>query len=123
MTGRRTTLVRTLDRAIVDLPEPSWCLGHTQRPAELFVDVSHRGAVLPLGLPGEPVLTAHLVQFPNGSGPRAVGLFVEAELEDRTHGPDELDRLAAGLVEAAAQLRGLARQLDTLRVVESGGER
>ncbi|MFD7443898.1 DUF6907 domain-containing protein [Streptomyces sp. NPDC059909] len=114
MTAPRTVTVPTIDRGDVTIPEPAWCVGHTDSPREYYVDLSHRGPEHLVGPAEAPLFVAMLAQNPHGSGGGQTGLLVETVHIARTMTPGELDELAAGLVESAAQLRHLARQLAAL---------
>jgi hypothetical protein len=111
----RHVTVTTVDQGAVSLPEPAWCLGHAGQPAGFLVDVDHRSPEQLLGSDEHPVFVVQLSQHPYGTGSNAPGLYVETVDMARTLGPDEVDRLAASLVEAAAQLRHQARWLTVLR--------
>ena len=119
MTGRTVT-VATNDHGDVTLPEPAWCRG--LHPAEAYrVDIAHEGeetlALIPTLCHGEaPTLTASLIQRPFSPDRNGVvaALFIDGdwhELDSKL-----LDRAAAIIVERAAELRHLARQLAALEV-------
>jgi hypothetical protein len=116
----RHVTVTTVDQGAVSLPEPAWCLGHDGQQPGFLVDIDHRGPELRLGTDEHPVFVAQLSQHPHGGGSHAPGLYVEQVDFARTLGPDEADRLAAALIEAAVQLRSLARRVAVLR---AGGAR
>jgi hypothetical protein len=119
MAGPRIVTVPTLDHGDITVPEPAWCVGHADQPRGFRVDLTHRGPEIPIGLANEPLFVALASQHPFSSGSRQVGLYVEDIDIANTYTPAELDQLAAGLVEAAAQLRHQARWLAVLR----GGSR
>lgn len=120
MKPARTVTVPTLDHGLVVMPEPAWCAGHTEDQPELLCDTGHIGARHTMTFEGLELASAALVQDPfvehSGRTIRAV-----VELGDLAHGltPGELDGLAAVLVDYAATLRHLARQLSALR---TGGD-
>ncbi|MCY0952106.1 DUF6907 domain-containing protein [Streptomyces sp. H27-S2] len=116
MTGARTVVVPTLDHGDVTLPEPAWCAGHAEGPAEYRADVHHAAPVpVPAGLVDVDV---ELVAFPYGGTPVPVSIHVEIVIPGATLAPDGLREYAAGLVERAALLRELA---DRLAVLRAGG--
>jgi hypothetical protein len=119
VTGPRTVTVPTLDHGDVTLPEPAWCIGHDPRP-EYRADIGHRGPDIEIGTAGEPLFIATLTQHPFGGGDHQIGLHVDPVDITSTYTPAELDQLAAGLVEAAAQLRHQARWLTILRATQDG---
>ncbi|MFI6861768.1 DUF6907 domain-containing protein [Streptomyces sp. NPDC050421] len=123
MTAARTVTVPTLVINVVDatVPEPAWCRGHEDLPANALVDLGHRGIEHHLGTAEHPVFVAQLSQYPHGSGPHDVRLYVEAVSEPDSLTPAEAEHLAAALVEAAVQLRTLALQLAVLRA-EDGAQ-
>lgn len=121
MSTARTVTVPTLDHGLVVMPEPAWCTGHTEDRPELLCDTGHIGVRHTMTYAGLELAMAALVQDP----------FVEhssrntrvlVELGELAHGltPAELDGLAAVLVDYAATLRHLARQLSVLRTEETG---
>ncbi|MFF3326086.1 DUF6907 domain-containing protein [Streptomyces sp. NPDC002889] len=114
MTAPRTVTVPTLDHGDIAIPEPAWCTGHVGLRPEARVDISHRGPEHDIGLPAEPLFVAMLSQYPHSNRPET-GLYVETYDLSRTRSPAEVDQLAASLVEAAAQLRALARRLAAIR--------
>lgn len=113
MTGARTVTVHTLDHGPVTLPEPSWCAGHTDGPAEHRVDLHHAAPVpVPEGLVD---MDAELVEFPYGTTPVPVSVHVELVAPGATLDPDGLREFAAGLSARAALLVEFADRLATLR--------
>lgn len=122
MTAARTVTVPTLVTNVVDVtvPEPAWCRGHEDLPVNALVDLGHRGIEHHLGTAEHPVFVAQLSQYPHGRGPHDVRLYVEADGEPDSLTPAEVERLAAALIEAAAQLRQLALQLAVLRAEDGG---
>ncbi|MFG2330185.1 DUF6907 domain-containing protein [Streptomyces sp. NPDC048604] len=118
MTARKVT-VWTGDHGDVTIPEPVWCLD--EHEGENYrQDIEHRGADMPAVVETSchgpvPTLVACLVQRPFSERDRRT--LVSLDLGDDWHelaAPD-LDAAAAVLVEHAATLRRLAREL---RVME-----
>lgn len=114
MTSNLAT-IPTLDHGDVTVPEPAWCIGHADQPRGYRIDLTHSGPELRIGPAGEPLFTALVTQHPFSSGSRETSLYVEDLDITGNYSPAELDELAAGLVEAAAQLRHQARWLSVLR--------
>jgi hypothetical protein len=103
--------VRTIDHGPVTLPEPAWCLGDHEAGG-YRTDLSHTGEEHRFDFDDEVLLIASFTQDPFATrGPRTAGLYVEQTGFARTLDPDEVDQFAASLVEHAAALRALARQL------------
>ena len=117
MTEPRILIVPTIDRGPVRLVCPAWCV-EPHETAEYAVDLNHSGPDHPVGPADEPLFVALLSQHPCGSGSHKTGLYVDTAYEPRTMTPAEVDQLAAGLVEAAGQLRHLARHLATVLAAE-----
>lgn len=116
MTAARTVTVQTLDHGPVTLPEPSWCAGHTDQKHGFRVDLTHVGEEHYLGPANELLLLAQFVQYPfTSAGSPDIGAYVEQVDLPSTFDPPGLDKLAAAYVEAAKQLRDLARQLAVMR--------
>ncbi|MGW0938856.1 DUF6907 domain-containing protein [Streptomyces sp. NPDC002666] len=123
MTADRTVTVPTLVTSLVNatVPEPAWCRGHEDLPANALVDLGHRGPEHHLGTTDHPLFFAQLSQYPHGNGPRDINLYVAPDGEPCSLTPAEVESLAAALVEAAEQLRALALQLAVLRA-EDGAQ-
>ncbi|WP_327169224.1 DUF6907 domain-containing protein [Streptomyces subrutilus] len=116
MTGARTVTVPTLDHGDVTLPEPSWCAGHPEGPTEARVDVHHAAPVpVPDGLVDMDI---ELVEYPYGTVPIPVIVYVAITVPAMTLDTDGLHEYAAGLVERAALLVEFA---DRLAVLCAGG--
>jgi hypothetical protein len=115
VSAQRTVTVPTIDHGDVTIPCPAWCVGHGGQRPEYRSDISHTGPEQHLGPAGRPLLVALLTQHPFSSGAQEIGLHVDPVDFTSTYSPAELDQLAAGLVEAAAQLRHQARWLAVLR--------
>jgi hypothetical protein len=113
----RTVTVYTVDHGDVTMPEPSWCVEeHTFEGYR--EDIQHTGAELVMEVPAEgyavPVFTAAVVQRP--FSPTDARTLVQLEVDEwRSFDPAGLDALAAALVEHAATLRKLARELTVLQ--------
>lgn len=119
----RSITLPTADHGPVTLPEPSWCVGHTDhRPDTYRVDLDHKGPEHLLRHGGEPLWTAFLGQAPYASRPehRGIGLFVEQASYAHTLDPASLYDLAASLDAHADQLRDLADQLTA--ILAGGGD-
>ncbi|MFJ6437745.1 DUF6907 domain-containing protein [Streptomyces sp. NPDC091416] len=119
MTASRTVTVPTLDCGDVTVPEPAWCTGHADQPVNALCDLGHRGPEHHIGTDEHPVFVAQLSQYPHGSGPRDIHLYVETVAEAASLAPEGVEALAAVLAEAAAQLRPLALRLAVLRAEEA----
>ncbi|MGW2040507.1 DUF6907 domain-containing protein [Streptomyces virginiae] len=119
MTGARTVTVHTLDAGAVTVPEPAWCLGHPDGPAEYRSDVHHTGAEHLVDYDRRATLAAELVEFPYGDHPVPASVHVEILIPAVTLDPPGLQALAAVLDEQAAEVRRLALRL---AVVRAGGD-
>lgn len=116
----RTVTLPTIDHGDITIPEPSWCTGHTG-PTPYRVDISHTGpwTALEIPTPAGPmvVMEAAIETRPftetDKHGPH-LWVSVDGGAEGQPMLPGDVDRLAAALVENAAVLRHLARQLATL---------
>ncbi|WCD86369.1 hypothetical protein KPP03845_102715 [Streptomyces xanthophaeus] len=115
MTGPRTVTVHTLDHGPVTVPEPAWCTGHPDLPAEYRDDVHHTGPEHVIDYDAQAVLTAELVEFPFGMHPIPPSVCVDIVIPSATLDPAALEGLAVILTEQAAELRRLALRLAVLR--------
>ncbi|MFJ3978367.1 DUF6907 domain-containing protein [Streptomyces sp. NPDC090021] len=115
MTGARTVTVHTLDAGTITIPEPVWCLGHPEGPAEYRADVHHTGPEYLVDTDRRAVLAAEVVEFPFGDHPVPPSLYVELFVPTATMDPPGLEGLAVVLEERAAELRRLALRLAVLR--------
>ncbi|TXS42917.1 DUF6907 domain-containing protein [Streptomyces sp. t39] len=115
----RTVTVPTLDIGDVLVPAPAWCAGHDEAPG-LLVDLTHRGAEQLLGTNEFTVGMAQFTQHPYSPRDRSTGLFIEPTGDPGTLGPSEADLYAAALVEAAGQVRQMARWLAIIRGPKGG---
>ncbi|WP_019054945.1 DUF6907 domain-containing protein [Streptomyces prunicolor] len=107
----RTAIVNVFVTKPLEIDEPTWCAGHPDNRAGYKVDISHDGPEQTIAPGGRDLFKALLTQAPFASTDRSIGLYIEADLEPRTCTPDEVDQFADDLIEAAAQLRVLGRQL------------
>lgn len=115
----RTVTVQTIDQGDVTIAEPSWCAGHAGDAPQLLSDTGHLGTEHRAEFDGEELAFAALSQDPFAvRADRGVGVLLEMGSLARSLSPDELDTVAAVLVQYAATLRHLSRQLGTLQ----GGE-
>lgn len=107
--------VQTDDHGPVEVKEPSWCVA-AHSPVKFRADIEHQGAdifaVIATPCHGDVVaLPASFVQRP--FSPTETRPMASVELDGQWHemaAPD-LDAAAAVLVDHAAKLRGLAREL------------
>ncbi|MFJ6438163.1 DUF6907 domain-containing protein [Streptomyces sp. NPDC091416] len=120
MSEDRTVTVPTLDCGDVTVPEPGWCVGHDGEPVNALCDLGHRGTEHFLGTDDQAVFVAQLSQYPHGSGPRDIHLYIEAVTDAASLAPEGVEALATVLAAASAQLRPLALQLAVLRTEEAG---
>lgn len=121
MSEPRTVTVPTLDQGDAAIPEPSWCTGHDGQPPQFLSDTGHLGTPHHAVFDGDELAFAAITQDPFVvHADRSVGVLVEMGNLARALGPADLDRLAAVLVDYAATLRHLARQLSVLRTEEAG---
>jgi hypothetical protein len=120
----RTVTLPTLDHGEITLPEPSWCIGHEDVP-QYRTDIAHEGREQALCLPTQDgpavLLTAAMEQRPYTATALGTSPFVNVGFGGDWHptGPAGLDAMANALVDQAAVLRTLARQL----AAALGGER
>lgn len=115
MTAQRTVTVPTLDHGDITIPEPAWCIGHTEDPPQLRSDTGHVGPAHPMVFEENELAYAALVQDPFAEhSDRGVGAVVEMGGIGHRLDPAELDALAAVLVDYAGTLRHLARHLSAL---------
>ncbi|MGW6785374.1 DUF6907 domain-containing protein [Streptomyces sp. NPDC054987] len=119
MTGGRTVTVHTLDAGAITIPEPAWCLGHPDGPAEYRTDVHHTGPAHRVDYAGRATLAAEPVAFPYGAHPVPPSVHVEILIPAATMDPPGLEALAVVLDEQAAEVRRLALRLAVLR---AGGD-
>ncbi|MER5312890.1 hypothetical protein ABT034_34540 [Streptomyces sp. NPDC002773] len=112
--------VQTGDHGTVVLPEPTWCTGH--KAAEPYrEDIEHQGTELVATIPTlchrpADVLGVQLVQRPFSPSEPRVHAVLNASEDMHALNSAGLDVAAAVLVEHAATLRHLARQLAALEV-------
>ncbi|MFD4245081.1 DUF6907 domain-containing protein [Streptomyces sp. NPDC058525] len=115
MTSARTVTVPTLDHGSITIPEPDWCTGHPEAPAEYRDDVHHAGPEYLVDHDARAVLAAELVEYPFGLRPVPPSVYVGLLVPSATLDPAGLEALAEVLVERAAELRQLALRLTVLR--------
>lgn len=122
--GRRTIVLPTIDHGDVTIPEPAWCVGHTDHRPGYRCDILHRGPDVALTFRGHWIGDATLVQSPfaQTSNPELGGPTpgVSVSLIDRTLNPVGVYELATAIEEYAGRLRSLAYEL---AVILAGGER
>lgn len=117
MSTPRTVTVHTIDHGPVAVPEPPWCLGdHGPQNSGHLVDIGHVGPTTAAEFRSRQLLAACLVADPYATRPeqRRPRQLVDLGGDLIRLGPAGLDRLAAVLVEHAATLRHLARELAAL---------
>lgn len=117
MSTPRTVVISTSDHGPVAVPEPAWCLGdHGPQQGGHLVDIGHEGPTIAAELRGHQLLAACLVSDPYATRPehRRTRQMIDLGDELVRLGPAGLDQLAAVLVEHAATLRHLARELSAL---------
>jgi hypothetical protein len=117
-TEPRTITVRTLDHGPVTLTCPAWCTGVHDDDVHR-ADVSHDGTEHVIAPAGREMFRALLTQAPYSGTDRRTGLYVEVADIAGIRTPEQVEELADALVESAAQLRALGRQLAGLL---AGGE-
>lgn len=111
-TEPRTAIVTVFVHKPLEIDEPDWCIGHpADALAEYKVDISHDGPEHVIAPNGREMFRALLTQAPFASVDRAIGLYVEPDIEPQTCTPDEVEQLAADLEAAATELRALGQQL------------
>ena len=113
-TEPRTATVDVFVTKPLEIDEPDWCKGHAEDLAQYKVDITHDGPVHTIAPGGREMLRAFLTQAPFSTLNQAVALYIEPYLTPRTCTPDEVDQLAADLIEAAGQLRRLRSELAAL---------
>ena len=120
-TEPRTAVVNVFVHRPLEIDEPDWCAGHPADPlAQYKVDISHDGPEHVIAPGGRAMFRAFLTQAPFSNVNRSIGLYVEVENLTGTCTPDEVEQLAADLVESAEQLRALGREL--ARILAGGGQ-
>ncbi|MGW3627303.1 DUF6907 domain-containing protein [Streptomyces sp. NPDC000880] len=122
MSTPRTVTVPTTDHGPVTIPEPVWCAGHDDRPPGYRDDIIHSAPDVVMGFRGHDMLTAALVSYPYvpSLGGLHMGVSVAFGGFGQTLTPAELDELAAALVEHAATLRAMARELGVILARNEG---
>ncbi|RSS53025.1 DUF6907 domain-containing protein [Streptomyces sp. WAC01280] len=112
--------VETADHGPVVLPEPSWCTGHKATEA-YREDIEHQSVEQAAAIPtlchgAADVLAVQLVQRPFSPSAPQVHAVLNASEDLHALNSAGLDVAAGVLVEHAATLRHLARQLAALEV-------
>ncbi|MFE6194159.1 DUF6907 domain-containing protein [Streptomyces sp. NPDC057838] len=111
----RTVTVPVLVTKPLEIEEPDWCTGRHSDQAEYKADLTHYGPEHTLGPEGFGLFRAMLAQTPfTERGPHTVQLYVEQQELNGAYSPDEVEELADALVEAAARLRSLGRELTAI---------
>ncbi|GGY27486.1 DUF6907 domain-containing protein [Streptomyces djakartensis] len=115
MSDPRTVTVNVLVTKPLEIEEPDWCAGHSDDRAEFKADITHKGREHVLKVGGFPLFRAMLAQAPYSQhAPSAPCLYVEQLDLTGSYTPDEVEDLADALVEVAARLRALGRELDAV---------
>ncbi|MCF1645977.1 DUF6907 domain-containing protein [Streptomyces indiaensis] len=115
MSDPRTVTVNVLVTKPLEIEEPDWCAGHRDDRAEFKADITHYGREHVLEVGGFPLFRALLAQAPYSQhAPSVPALYVEQLDLTGSYTPDEVEDLADALVEAAARLRALGRELDAV---------
>lgn len=115
MSGR-TVVVPTSDHGEVTVSEPAWCLGlHLDQHGGNRADIAHDGPLYALRFRGRELLGAALVAYPFAeSSPRGPAVAVDLGGDVATVDLGGLRELAVGLIDHAAALRHLARELEDI---------
>lgn len=128
MSAGRTVTVQTRDHGTVTIPEPEWCTGEGHPDGSYLGDISHYGpdVMVTVGSWDGPreLLTLALAQHRESDRPPGTAVHVTVHLADDQHSPyDEaaLDQLADDMVDAAREVRHMARHLGA--VSRAGGGR
>ena len=107
-----TVTVPVLVVKSLEIEEPDWCAGSHSGHPESKVDLVHYGPEHAIGAGDFDLFRAMLAQNPYADrGTTDVVLYVEQQDLSGSYTPDEVEELADTLVEAAARLRALAREL------------
>ncbi|MFK0154645.1 DUF6907 domain-containing protein [Streptomyces sp. NPDC090493] len=118
-TEPRTAIVNVLVVKALEIEEPDWCRGH-DHPGQHKVDISHDGPEHTIAPAGHDMFRAFISQAPFSSADRTTALYIDAVIEPAAYTPEEVEEFADALVDAAAQLRALSRQL--ARILDGGSE-
>ncbi|WP_405841593.1 DUF6907 domain-containing protein [Streptomyces sp. NBC_01518] len=110
-TDPRTATVNVFVTKPLEIDEPDWCKGHADDRAGYKVDISHDGPEHVVASGDREMFRAFVSQAPFSNVDPTVSLYIEPSMEPRSCTPDEVNQFADDLVEAAAQLRALGRQL------------
>ncbi|QDN58692.1 hypothetical protein [Streptomyces sp. S1D4-20] len=120
-TEPRTAQVDVFVTKSLEIDEPDWCVGHRDDLAQYKVDITHYGPEHAIASHGFDLFSARLGQSPFAD--RATSdlvLYVEQTNLTGSLNPDEVDALADALIEAAARLRELGR--DLAAILDGGGQ-
>ena len=119
-TEPRTATVNLLVTKTLEIDEPHWCAGHSDDHAQFKPDITHNGPEHVITANGIDLFRAQLAQSPYAERANpGIVLYIEECDINRSYTPDEVEQLADALIEAAAQLRALGRELAELL---GGGE-
>ncbi|MFE8962140.1 DUF6907 domain-containing protein [Streptomyces iakyrus] len=119
-TELHTVNVNLLVTKSLQIDEPEWCAGHDDQ-AQFKADITHYGPEHTIGTGDFDLFRAMLTQTPFAErATRNVDLYVEQQDLTGSYTPDEVEELADALVEAAARLRRLGR--DLARILAGGGQ-
>lgn len=114
-TEPRTTHVNVHVTKSLEIEEPDWCVGHREDRAHYKVDVTHYGPEHTIAPNGIDLFRAQLAQSPFAQTTTTdVVLYVVQTEFARDLTPGQADELADALIEAAARLRELGRDLAAL---------
>ncbi|MFD7003372.1 DUF6907 domain-containing protein [Streptomyces mirabilis] len=119
-TEHRTAQVDVHVIKSLEIDEPDWCIGHRDDLAQFKVDITHYGPEHAIAPNGFDLFSARLGQSPFADrAPSDLVLYVEQGGFTGSLNPDEVDALADSLIEAAARLRELGR--DLAAILDGGG--
>lgn len=115
----RTARVNLLVTKVLEIDEPEWCAGHGDDTAHFKPDISHYGPEHVIEINGIQTCRAMLAQSPYSvHASTTPELYVEDGSLTGSYTPDEVEQLADALVETAARLRALGR--DLARILDGG---
>ncbi|MGW7239715.1 DUF6907 domain-containing protein [Streptomyces sp. NPDC054813] len=118
----RTVQVNILTTRTLEIDEPDWCVGHRDDRAQFKPDLTHYGPEHTITAPdGDALLKVMLARSPfSERSSSALELYVEAGDYTGSCDQEGIEELADAMVQGAAQLRALGRQL--AGIIERGGE-
>lgn len=114
----RMVTIPTVDHGDVAVSCPAWCSQEYHQAGGYRVDITHSSPDVDMLVPtgeGPTVLLRHGLEERPFSEPHGVHAHVELDGRWYQCSEQQLDDLAAGLVEAARELRSLARRLAVLK--------